>query len=157
MPIQIRIGPPVLTINQGSTIMVTDQRGQIASRSDFAGLFEVKSQKLVRRGRIVTHWDEGAGELANTYVHKDFVRRFFYRVRQAGSPPRYANGRIMFEVALPPGASWHTCGFYVLVEGERVRDPLHGCYAGQDGKTALDQLQAEWRALATQVASANED
>ncbi|HZU78067.1 MAG TPA: glycogen debranching N-terminal domain-containing protein, partial [Dehalococcoidia bacterium] len=29
MPVEIRVGPPVLTINRGSTVMVTDQRGEI--------------------------------------------------------------------------------------------------------------------------------
>src|SRR5262245_8755474 len=29
MPISITVGPPVLTINQGNTFMVTDQRGEI--------------------------------------------------------------------------------------------------------------------------------
>src|SRR3954469_17138073 len=29
MGIEIRVGPPVLTINRGSTVMVTDQRGEI--------------------------------------------------------------------------------------------------------------------------------
>src|SRR5688572_13611258 len=40
MPVQISVGPPVLTINQGSTFMVTDLRGEIAFDSEqgvFAG------------------------------------------------------------------------------------------------------------------------
>ena len=40
MPVQITVGPPVITINQGSTFMVTDQRGEIDSESEqgvFAG------------------------------------------------------------------------------------------------------------------------
>src|SRR5213593_4183574 len=32
MPVEIKVGPPVLTINQGTIFMVTDERGEI----DFA-------------------------------------------------------------------------------------------------------------------------
>lgn len=38
MPVEIRVGPPVITINQGSTFMVTDQRGEIDSESE-QGIF----------------------------------------------------------------------------------------------------------------------
>jgi len=34
MPVEIRVGSPVITINQGSTFMVTDQRGEIDSESE---------------------------------------------------------------------------------------------------------------------------
>ncbi len=34
MPVQITVGPPVITINQGSTFMVTDQRGEIDPESE---------------------------------------------------------------------------------------------------------------------------
>src|SRR6202158_1441619 len=29
MPVEIKVGPPVLTINQGTVFMVTDERGEI--------------------------------------------------------------------------------------------------------------------------------
>jgi hypothetical protein len=46
MPVEIKVGPPVLTINQGTQFMVTDERGeikgaselQIALRTDFADM-----------------------------------------------------------------------------------------------------------------------
>jgi glycogen debranching enzyme len=34
MPVKINVGPPALTINQGSTFMVTDKGGEIAPRSE---------------------------------------------------------------------------------------------------------------------------
>ena len=130
---------------------------EIALRSDFADLFEVKSQKLVRRGRIATHWDEARTELVNAYIHEDFKRRLIYRVLNFDSAPQYANGRITFEVDLQPGESWHTCAFYTLIEGDRARAPLYDCNAVLGAETELDRLQAEWRAKVTQVTSANED
>jgi glycogen debranching enzyme len=250
MPVQISVGPPVLTINQGSTFMVTDLNGEIAAeseqgifagdtrfvsyyavfangepwtrltaspishyaarvyltngpiatedggipagvlgltlgravgdgvhedidvtnhslspvrfnleiaiRSDFADLFEVKSHKFVRRGRIETDVDKAAGELRISYTNRDFRRTMICRLVKSDSPPHYANGRFTFELALPPGGRWHTCCDYVLVQGERVREPAYGCeYLA--GDTALDDLQRQWQRRATALTSANED
>jgi glycogen debranching enzyme len=130
---------------------------EIALRSDFADLFEVKSHKLVRRGRIATRWDEAKAELVNAYSRGSFKRRLVYRILNSSSPPQYANGRIIFEVALQPGQSWHTCAFYILIEGDHVREPVYSCNAVLGAETELDRLQAEWRAVATQLTSANED
>src|SRR5229473_5436958 len=38
MPVEIKVGPPVLTINQGTIFMVTDQRGEIDFNSE-QGIF----------------------------------------------------------------------------------------------------------------------
>src|SRR6476469_8460403 len=38
MPIAIKVGPPILTINQGNTFMVTDLRGEIRPYAE-QGLF----------------------------------------------------------------------------------------------------------------------
>src|SRR5208283_800772 len=86
---------------------------EIAMRSDFADLFEVKSHRFVRRGRIETQWDPDARELRTSYSNLDFNRALVYRV-SSDSRPDYANGRITFPIELQPGASWHTCCDYVL-------------------------------------------
>ncbi len=251
MPIKIRVGSPVLTINQGGTFMVTDQRGEInpksshgvfagdtrfvsvyqiyingekwdllsssavsyyserlvftnspvvtedgdirpkvlgltvtrsvgegihedldlanyaqhpvtfnfeiTLRSDFADIFEVKSQKLVRRGRVSTQWDNKKAELSNSYYNKDFKRQLIYRVLNSTTAAHYSNGRIIFDVTLKPGEPWHTCAYYILVEGERYREPVYDCHALHKTDSKFDQLQTEWRDLTTQVTSVNED
>src|SRR5262245_16901995 len=93
---------------------------EIAMRSDFADLFEVKSHKFVRRGRIESEWDQDECELRVTYANRDFRRAFVFRLVNSSSPSHYANGRITFEIALGPGESWHTCCRYVLTFGETV-------------------------------------
>src|SRR5262245_54617683 len=45
---------------------------EIALRSDFADLFEVKTARLVRRGRIVTQWQSEPAQLETTYANRDF-------------------------------------------------------------------------------------
>ncbi len=98
---------------------------EIAMRSDFADLFEVKSHHFVRRGRIESEWDQAAGELRTSYTNRDFRRALICRYQHTSSPPRYANGRITFDVALPAGGSWHTCCEYLLVHDGRVRSPAY--------------------------------
>jgi glycogen debranching enzyme len=129
---------------------------EIALRSDFADLFEVKARQFVRRGHIGTEWDKERGELVTTYVNQDFRRGLVYRPTGSGSPPHYANGRITFLVELAPGAHWHTCCEYLLVQGERVRAPILDL-AHSPAETELDQLQHRWLKSCTSLTSANED
>jgi glycogen debranching enzyme len=250
MPVEISVGPPVLTINQGNTFMVTDLNGEIAAdselgvfandtrfvsyyaifangypwvrltsatpmyyaariyftnprfvteqgdipagtlslvisrtvgegihedlditnygnapvqfnlevalRSDFADLFEVKSHGFVRRGRIETEWDVRRGELRMSYANQDFQRRFTYRLLNSTSRPHFANGRVTFEITLAPGAKWHSCCYYLLMYGQRERAPLYDCY-DVSTDTKLDQLQRQWLESTTKLTSANED
>ena len=128
---------------------------EIALRSDFADLFEVKREHLVRRGRIVTRWHPWRAELETAYANRDFRRRLVYRLLNSGSPPSYANGRVTFELDLAPGATWHTCCHYLLDRGEAVRAPRRGCQ--HDGVASEDALQDRWLSGATKVTSTNED
>ncbi len=44
---------------------------EIAIRSDFADIFEVKSNRIVRRGRIATEWLPAQQRLRTTYRNRD--------------------------------------------------------------------------------------
>jgi len=250
MPVEISVGPPVLTINQGNTFMVTDLNGEIAAdselgvfaddtrfvsyyaifangypwvrltsatpmyyaariyftnpkvvteqgdvsagtlsliisrtigegihedldltnygsapiqfnlevalRSDFADLFEVKSHNFVRRGRIETEWDVRRGELRISYANQDFRRRLTYRLLNSSTHPHYANGRVTFEITLAPGAGWHSCCYYLLMYGQREHAPIYNCFQVR-ADTKLDRLQRQWWESTTKLTSANED
>lgn len=129
---------------------------EIALRSDFADLFEVKSHEFVRRGHIVTTWAEAPSELRTSYSNRDFRRRFIYRVTRTPASPAYANGRITFGITLGPGATWHACGEYVLTHGDRTRAPGRDCH-GEFASPEFDRLQREWLTQAATLTSANED
>jgi glycogen debranching enzyme len=129
---------------------------EIVVRSDFADLFEVKAHEFIRRGRIVTEWNDGAGELRTSYTNRDFQRGFRYRFARSTSAPAYANGRITFDIALEPSATWRACGEYVLVEDATVRVPVRDCAAAFSARH-FDTLQEEWLERATRLTSANED
>jgi glycogen debranching enzyme len=249
MPVEISVGPPTLTINQGSTFMVTDLQGEIAAnselgifardtrfvsyyslsadgapwklltsstisyyraqihltnpalstehgeiaaesilltvsrsvgdgvhedldlvnyanrpvrfnlelavRSDFADIFEVKARRFVRRGRIESEWRKTEQELRVAYMHRDFVRQFVYRISNAGSVAHYANGRISFAVTLGAAGKWHACGHYVLDTGKGAP---RSCTRGRHlGTSAIDRLHQDWLDRATRITTSNED
>jgi glycogen debranching enzyme len=129
---------------------------EIALRSDFADIFEVKSHKFVRRGRIATEWDEKEQALRTSYSNRDFERVFAYRLSECGSAPVYANGRITFPILLESRASWHCCCEYMFGVQGRMRRPLRRCYESPK-HTRFDELQRDWMAHATSLTSANED
>jgi glycogen debranching enzyme len=129
---------------------------EIALRSDFADIFEVRSHKFVRRGRVVTEWDEERQTLRTSYSNRDFERVFTYRLSHSGSPPVYANGRITFPILLESRASWHSCCEYIFGVQGRTRRPLRRCYH-LPANTRVDELERQWLAQATTLTSANED
>src|SRR5712692_6871450 len=59
---------------------------EIAIRSDFADLFEVKSGNIVRRGRIITEWSNEALQLRTVYRNQDFCREVTIVTRRSDSP-----------------------------------------------------------------------
>jgi glycogen debranching enzyme len=129
---------------------------EVALRSDFADIFEVKAHRFIRRGRIVTEWDEKRSQVSTSYANRDFYRGFVYRLLNHSTSPVYANGRISFELDLEPGATWHSCCEYVLVRGDQVREPVGGCY-GHRVETEHDGLRQRWQQQTTAITSGNED
>jgi glycogen debranching enzyme len=128
---------------------------EIALRSDFADIFEVKSRRFVRRGKTETEWDKERQELRTSYTNHNFRRSFISRA-SSESLASYANGRITFDVKLPPGAEWHACNEFVLVENDRLRAPVRSCFDKSD-ETPFDSLQRDWLSKATALTSGNED
>ena len=95
---------------------------EIAIRSDFADIFEVKSNRIVRRGRIVSSFDPARQELSTTYRNQDFLRAVAVAPAAGGQKTNapemvYANGRLSFAVAMDPGASWSCTLNYTLTDG----------------------------------------
>ena len=91
---------------------------EIAIRSDFADIFEVKGKNVTRRGEIRSDWSAATQELTTTYQHEDFSRALKVTASGQHSPMSYANGRLSFNIELQPGASWHTCLLYAFANGD---------------------------------------
>ena len=128
---------------------------EIAIRSDFADLFEIKENRMVRRGRTRTEWHHDQQCLETTYVNQDFRRGLRVELRAEG-PATYANGRLSLEVALEPGAQWHACLHYTLLDGDTRYDAPTDCVEHHGNSDAEARL-AEWRRDALKLRSSNEE
>ena len=127
---------------------------ELSLRCDFADTFEVKSDKIVRRGRITTQWDPARQSLANTYRNQDFVRAV--TITATGAEALYANGRLSFAIDLEPGAAWHCCLRYDLLDcGHEIVAP-HDCVAHDaDNRHAADLR--DWQRRVMKISTSNEE
>jgi glycogen debranching enzyme len=123
---------------------------EIAIRSDFADVFEVKSNRIVRRGRIATEWSEAEQRLRTTYRNQDFVRGVLIGARNHPQHAAYANGRLSFELSIDPGATWHCCVLYDLIDGTRHFRAPHDC--AHEGTP-----RADWQQTVLKVRTSNEE
>jgi glycogen debranching enzyme len=82
---------------------------ELELQSDFADIFDVHGDIIVRRGIIDTQWSRRRRELRTVYTNGDFRRELIVTVDRSDSPPQYANGRLLFVAAIAPKDVWHTC------------------------------------------------
>lgn len=129
---------------------------EILIRSDFADIFEVKAKEFTRRGHIETEWKSAPQQLITCYRHDDFHRSLIVRMEHCTSKAVYGNGRLNFEVDLPPGAAWHACCKYEILEGDRLHEAPEECaHALHRSKTARNL--SHWKQVTTQITTSNED
>jgi glycogen debranching enzyme len=90
---------------------------EIAIDSDFADIFDVRKDALVRRGQINSRWFRSRGELRTTYTNGPFTRELVVAVEKADSPIQYANGRLVFVARIAPKGVWHACVKWLPLTG----------------------------------------
>jgi glycogen debranching enzyme len=129
---------------------------EIVIRSDFADILEVKSEHLVRRGRITTEWSAEAATLTTRYRDRDFLRELIISRRRNRSSCVYANGRISFEVDIEPGNTWHTCLEYSVMAGQHRYPAPQACIAHAPNSQLGEPLE-NWRKTVLKLDSSNED
>ena len=129
---------------------------EIAIRSDFADLFEVKSGKIVRRGRIVSDWSARGGRLKTSYSNDSFERTITVSVRRADTKPTFANGRITFEIELESGQSWHACVLYAVSDGKGVEEAPSHCI-DDCARTAAGRRLGMWQETALKIRTSNDE
>jgi glycogen debranching enzyme len=129
---------------------------EIAIRGDFADLFEVKSGRIVRRGRITSEWSKSRQQLRTIYRNRDFSRAVTISAAQSPSNAVYANGRLSFEVALAPGEAWHSCLLYRLEDDANHLAPPRTC-AEQHQKSHDAATIADWLEVVAKIQTSNEE
>ncbi|MGI8841626.1 MAG: amylo-alpha-1,6-glucosidase [Caulobacteraceae bacterium] len=129
---------------------------EIATRCDFADLFEVKSGNVVRRGRITSTWSEARSVLKTAYRNKSFQRDVIVTLRECDSKPVYANGRISFEIDLAPGSAWHGCILYEIGDGETIDRAPESCIT-HPGETKTGRRLSQWQDAVLDIDASNEE
>jgi glycogen debranching enzyme len=129
---------------------------EIALRCDFADIFEVKSNSIVRRGRIATGWSQAKQQLRTSYRNGDFVRAVTVAAAHVRPKAVYSNGRLSFEIDLGPGEAWHCCLLYTLEDGDRLFEPPHHC-ADEHQKTRHAETLSDWLAAVLKIRCSNEE
>jgi len=129
---------------------------EIALRCDFADVFEVKSGRIVRRGRITTEWSPSRQHLRTTYRNRDFTRAVTISPVQSSTKAVYANGRLSFGVALKPGEPWHCCLRYTLTDGDRRLASPTDC-VGHSHKSRHAETMADWLENVVKIRTNNEE
>jgi glycogen debranching enzyme len=129
---------------------------EIAPRGDFADIFEVKSNRIVRRGRIATQWAEARQQWRLTYSNHDFSRTVVVTAKPTGARGAYANGRISFDVALDPSESWHCCLLYDLFDGKVKHAAPRECIASSHTSKHAESLEV-WQRGVLKIRTSNEE
>jgi glycogen debranching enzyme len=130
---------------------------EIAIRADFADIFEVKGDDIVRRGRIITSWSEKREVLRITYRNKDFFREVIVRTGQGnGKPTVNANGRLSFDIVLKPGKNWHRCLTYDLMDGSKRISAPKECSHSSAMSNHADKMD-EWQRTVLKINCSNEE
>ncbi len=130
---------------------------EIAIRSDFADIFEVKGDAIVRRGHITTSWTPKRQVLRIAYRNKDFCRELLVRAAKGNNTPAAnANGRLSFDIALTAGESWHSCLSYELIDGDsHIRAP--GACTDSSETTSHAKKVNDWQRSVLKITTSNEE
>ena len=137
--------------NHGRTAVVFNY--EVSIRSDFADVFEVKSGRIVRRGRIASAWDEEGGVLTTTYTNGVFMRGLRLRA-SAHVAPVWVNGRVSFDIALAPGERWTGRLAFDLLDGAETLAAPAECVLNGASEQGRDLLA--WREGVLKLSTSND-
>src|SRR4030088_160756 len=130
---------------------------EVAVRADFADIFEVKGNNIVRRGHIITSWSAKREILRVTYRNRDFCRELIVRTGAgAGRRTVYANGRLSFDIALKPGQACHRCLIYDLVDGSKRFRASKECIHSSVTSVHSRNID-EWQRTVLKIETSNEE
>jgi glycogen debranching enzyme len=129
---------------------------EISMRSDFADVFDVKAKRDIRRGHVNSDWSEARQTLRTTYRNADFSRSVAVSVGLSDSRAVFANGRLSFEVKLPPRGSWHCCLMYEFADGDQRYHAPNECAIDADSSVQA-QVHRDWRETVLKLRTSNEE
>jgi len=125
---------------------------ELRFEGDFADLFDVKEQRLVRRGSIESRWDGETRTLTTSYRHGDFERGLAPGV-QSTAPSRSTRtgcsrfgSRSSRRIAGTPA-----CSGCRSARAEQEGGPIEACHALLTGDPELAKRRRAWLARVTRI------
>ena len=117
---------------------------QLQLESDFADLFEVRTQRWQRRPGVNTSWVRGS-RLETRYHRDGFVRRCLVRILPQSRPVSYANGALRFPIERWTDDEWKVSVQYDLIATAGARPSMRrGPESGTDRGDRAERLRSRW-------------
>ena len=111
--------------------------------SDFADIFEVRTERWQRRTGLATVWT-APNRLDTRYRRGGFSRRCLVRMAPRSRPVTYANGALRFPIDLGPGGEWRVCLQYDLIIAAGVRPAMAPCPVRTPVVDRAERLRRRW-------------
>jgi glycogen debranching enzyme len=90
--------------------------------------------------------------VSRTIRRGDFSRGVIVQVRNSDTPAVFANGKIIFPVAVKAGGQWHACLLYDFIDGNQRFAALPDCH-GTKAETEASRHLGEEREEVTKLRS----
>ncbi len=127
---------------------------EISIESDFADVFDVKANRLQRRGLINSDWNAERSILLNIFTNGGFVRAVQFEAKTSGDSPVYANGGLSFPISLGPGETWKTCLLWRPIINNELMETTNSCHDLLSGANETD-MSEPWIAESTKFTTSN--
>jgi glycogen debranching enzyme len=125
---------------------------EVVVSSDFADLFEVRTERWQRRSQLITMW---LGQhLENRYQREGFTRRCLIR-SDSSHPATYANGELHFPIDLTAGVPWSACLQYDLLTSMHAHPALAERHPDNLVEDDEHRGQRRWEQTVTRLSAAD--
>src|SRR6266542_1045971 len=176
MGIEVTVGPPLITINRGDHLVLSEPDSCITAYTD-QGIYS-RDTRYVSNYEIFADGErwilQNSGALAyyasRAYLTNPKITTEYNEIEPAtltlildravseGIHEDYSNGRIVFLVDLEPRGDWHTCCHHEFVGEEKASRTHHLCvHMLRHAKSHIERGLSEWKKVTTSVTSSNED
>lgn len=125
---------------------------------DFADVSEVNEQNRRQLGLMTRCWEEGEQTMHFTYAIDGVHHGLSIRFEKFGRPGQYEQGRLSWDIELPPRKSLHCCSIAAPVFCGEQLSPASGCFAfGHSGYESNSRRKAEakWEQDSTRLKTSN--